>query len=161
MDAPDLLERLQHDHGPLTRAIDQLHTLLQAPPDAHTLADCWEQFGDLCEYLSDELLEHFGREEEALFPFVLDALPHLEAQVSQLEEEHDSLCGAVTRLGHLAQRGQDAFEEHFTLAQATFGRFEANYLRHAEQERDLLHAVATGLSPEQRIALDTATRGLL
>ncbi len=161
MDAPDLLERLQHDHGPLTRAVDQLRTLLDAKPDADTLSESWETFGDVSEYLRDELLEHFGREEEALFPFIVEALPDLNAQVLDLEAEHDSLCGAVSRLAHIAQRGQDVFEELFAQAQTTFARFETVYLLHAQKERDFLLAVARSLTPSQRVALDSTTRGLL
>jgi len=161
MDAPDLIERLTHDHLPLTQAVDNLRSLLLEQPDVNTFSECWENIGDLTEFLRDELLEHFGREEEALFPFVVDALPELGACVASLESEHDSLCGAVTRLAHLAQRGQDVLQEQFPLAQATFERFETNYLQHAEKERDFLQAIAKGLTPSQRVALDNATRGLL
>lgn len=161
MDAPDLIERLNHDHLPLTQAVDNLRTLLLHEPGAQQFSECWENIGDITEFLRDELLEHFGREEEALFPFVVDALPQLRECVASLESEHDSLCGAVTRLAHLAQRGQDVLQEQFSQAQATFTRFENNYLKHAEKERDFLQAIAKGLTPSQRIALDEATRGLL
>ena len=74
MDAPDLIERLTHDHLPLTQAVDNLRTLLLQAREVETFSEVWENIGDVTELLRDELLEHFGRAMTAALAKEVDGL---------------------------------------------------------------------------------------
>jgi iron-sulfur cluster repair protein YtfE (RIC family) len=80
----------------------------------------------------DELLHHFAREEEGLFPFVRTHVPAKADAVDRLVEGHDLICGAIVRLIHLVDAGGDpsALAGHYE-------RFETAYSRHSEAEAAL------------------------
>ncbi len=165
MSDPDLLEQLEHDHGPLSEWVETLRqlidTLRDAPAPIERARELHPTLTEAVSELRDDLLEHFGREEECLFPFLYETLPALRPQVEVLESGHDRICGALLRLGYLADRDVDTFVGQLDQVVNTFRRFEDAYVKHAAEERDLLqHADAT-LDPAQRAALRDAERGLL
>ncbi|MCB9749032.1 MAG: hemerythrin domain-containing protein [Myxococcales bacterium] len=164
MSDPDLLSQLEHDHGPLTEWVETLRqhiSDLRGEPSPASVRALHPAFSEAVEELRDDLLEHFGREEECLFPFLCDTLPELRARIEALEAGHDQICGALLRLGYLADREVDEFIEQLDQVINTFGRFDDAYIQHAADERDLLHRANAGLNPAQRAALREAERGLL
>ncbi len=157
----DLLAALEDEHGPLAARVQGLGELVaaitegaRAPESAHA------EFVAGLEVLRDELLDHFGREEECFFPFFAEALPDAAPAVHGLEAAHDRICGALTRLVHLSARSEAAFAQSFVHVARVYARFAATYAEHAESEREVLHQAAERLSDEQRGALEEAARGL-
>lgn len=152
----DLLISLQHDHA---RLIDGLHglrsQLAQAPsPDRR------RELLRAAEHLQDALLEHFGEEEEALFPFVREKLPALAAQVDDLAGGHDAVCGAIARVLHLARRSDLTPAEVFERAPEAVERLEDAYQQHSEREMALLDDAGRRLGDDERRGLAEAARGL-
>ncbi|MCU0685787.1 MAG: hemerythrin domain-containing protein [Polyangiaceae bacterium] len=138
--APDFavnpIERLEHDHVPLGELVGALRSLLNTVArEERSPADVYGEVSETVAQLRDDLLEHFGREEEGFFPFLLEALPDAEGRLAELSSAHDTLCGSLTRLTYLASRGAGAFIEQFRQVEALFERFESLYVEHARDER--------------------------
>ncbi|HEU4405253.1 MAG TPA: hemerythrin domain-containing protein [Polyangiaceae bacterium] len=164
--APDLIanpiERLDHDHVPLGELVSAVRSSLDSVARGdRTPLDVCTEVGEAVAQLHDDLLEHFGREEEGFFPFLLEALPDVAGRLSYLSSAHDTLCGTLARLNYLASRGPGAFIEQFRQVEALFERFEAAYVEHARDERAFLRDVDRRLDHAQRAALLEAARGLL
>jgi hypothetical protein len=156
------IERLDHDHVPLGELVGALRATLDAVARGERAApDVYLDVSEGVAQIRDDLLEHFGREEEGFFPFVAQALPDVAARLAELSSAHDTLCGALTRLTHLASRGAGTFVEQFRQVEALFERFEAAYGEHARDERAFLREIDRRLDPAQRAALLEAARGLL
>jgi iron-sulfur cluster repair protein YtfE (RIC family) len=154
MEAPDPLVALEHDHVHLSRLVSDLRGAFDrgdADPEdiAGTLAS-----------LRDDLFDHFAREEEALFPYLMEVLPDLRSSIARLEDAHDRICGAVSRLHSVAVKGSTAFREQHALAEQLFRRFDSDYVEHARHESELLRSLATRLSPEQRVRVRSIMAGI-
>ena len=154
MQAPDPLLALEHDHVHLSRLVADLRSGFDqgdVDPDeiAATLAA-----------LRDDLFEHFGREEEVLFPYLMETLPDLRSAIARLEDAHDRICGAVSRLHSVAAKGSSALREQHALAEQLFRRFDTDYVEHARHESELLRSLAARLSDEQRLHVRTLMRGV-
>ncbi|MGZ3422057.1 MAG: hemerythrin domain-containing protein [Polyangiales bacterium] len=135
MDGPDPLLALEHDHVHLSRIVADLRDMVPAshPELVPTLLA-----------LRDDLFHHFAREEEALFPYLVQTLPDLKPAIAVLESAHDRVCGAVSRLCALADKGPSP------LIAQLFERLDAEYLDHARKESEFLRGLAGRLSKEQR-----------
>ncbi|MCA9689689.1 MAG: hemerythrin domain-containing protein [Nannocystaceae bacterium] len=158
----DLLDQLEHDHAPLTASLEELAEHVRAvQQEGRTPADVHGGFSETVEEFRDDLLEHFGREEECLFPFLVEALPELADEIAALEAGHDQICGGVVRLAHLADRDPRAFTGVWVQVLHTFERFDAAYREHARVERALLQRAVRSLNSEQRAALRRAEQGLI
>ena len=96
--------------------------------------------------LAEELFEHFAREEEFLFPYILEALPDQSDAIAQMQAAHDRICGAASRITNLERTNAD-------LALALFRRFDVEYTGHAQREAEFLRSLGTRLSPEQQRTL--------
>jgi hypothetical protein len=135
---------MEHDHVQLSRQIDALHrelsTLAAAGTPIEPMADDTVQ---ALVALSEDLFEHFAREEEGLFPFVVERAPDLAADVAALVEGHDRICGAATRL--LALRDRPPTEGNIALAASLFQRLVDVYAAHSGRELTLLAALASRL----------------
>ena len=151
------------DHGPLTEQVAHLRRLLeQVTGQDRTPLDVQDAFAAAANTLHDELLEHFGFEEECVFPFLSDTLSQLADEIRLLEASHDTICGALVRLQHLAQRDEgQAFVALFSQVLHVFERFDKVYSDHVAQEAALLNKAALQLSSDQRKALNDAAEGLL
>lgn len=110
----------------------------------------------LLEEIRDELLVHFAREEEGLFPFIRRHVPEHVASVARLEATHERICGALTRLADLASKDMAESLVFILLHE----RFESAYAEHGREEKALLGELAQGLNEEQRVALRELVRGL-
>jgi len=160
VDAPptDAILDLQHDHEGLDARVEEVAVLIRGladPAAAPTRAAVAAEVGEL----SEELLHHFAREEEGLFPFVTTALPDLEAPVADLLVAHDAVCGALARIVHALHAPPSADEPAGDArVEILLDRFEQSYRDHAARERALLGAVAGRVTPAQRAELAARVR---
>jgi iron-sulfur cluster repair protein YtfE (RIC family) len=152
---PGPLQELSHDHRHLSELVLEVRSLLGDGPLGEAER---AELADAVARLHDELLVHFAREEEGLFPFVLERLSDLAARVEALRAGHDSVCGAVSRLhyaiGHGTASGAEASWRE------TFSRFEALYGTHAREEISVLRDVSARLDAVARAELDAILEGL-
>jgi hypothetical protein len=143
----DPMRVLVHDHGDIDRRVVEIDTLF-SQPSGMTLAT---KLGELC----DVLFVHFAREEEALFPFVVEALPELQHDVRAMELAHDVICGALARACELSRAGEAG-----TTVERLFRRFQNAYAEHARVELAVLQAVEHRLDGRQRARLATLVAGV-
>jgi len=149
----DPIGQLTHDHGELNRRVLSIGTQvrsLQRAPSSTT-----ESLVTPLRELREHLFLHFAREEEGLFPFVTELLGDLADQIHGMEIAHDTICGALARMVHLAQTGSA-----LALIAQLFDRFENTYAAHAQMEAELLAGLATRLDAEQRTRLAALVDGL-
>jgi len=152
----DPIREFEHSHGHLTKtalAIGQ--QLRDDKGHARALsAAARKELLDLLESLRDELLQHFADEEEALFPFVRNVVPAKATVVDKLEASHDTICGSIVRIAHLASHGSDA------PLVALYERFEHAYAEHSSDERHLFDELSRALDDAQRRELSALLRGI-
>jgi len=142
----DPLRELGHDHADINRRVLELAALIRS------------QDGELARplrELREQLFLHFAREEEGLFPFVRETVPERAEHVQLMETAHDTICGAVARMVHLATAGGD----RAAIAQL-FQRFESAYGDHATAEAALLAGLEQRLDAAQRARLADLVAGL-
>lgn len=154
MKAPDPLLALEHDHVHLSRLVADLRATFDRGDVDH------DELAATLAALRDDLFEHFGREEEALFPYLMEALPDLRSSIARLEDAHDRICGAVSRLHSVAAKGSSALREQHALAEQLFRRFDSDYVEHARHESELLRSLAARLTEEQRARVHAIMRGV-
>jgi len=150
----DPVQDLVHDHADLNRRVFSLGSTIRAlhRDDGNGMALALvTRLGELRELL----FLHFAREEEGLFPFVVETVPELGAQVHAMAIAHDAICGALARMYHLSAANAD-----IAVITAVFARFEATYASHAEVEAELLEKLTSRLDPEQRTRLSELVHGL-
>lgn len=150
MDAPDPLLALEHDHVHLSRLVAELRQMTAELLRDDRRADLSEEIIATLSSLRDDLFEHFGREEEALFPFLTEQLPDLGPAIERLEGAHDRICGGISRLLALAATGDAGLREHRALVAQLFSRFDAEYVEHARHESEFLRSLGPRLSDEHR-----------
>lgn len=154
---PDPLHELSHDHRHLSELALEVRALFGDGP----LGDGERaELADAVARLHDELLVHFAREEEGLFPFVLERLAELGPRVETLRAGHDSVCGAISRLHHAIGHGAAASAGAEAGWRETFSRFESLYSAHAREEIAVLRDVAARLDAAARVELDAILEGL-
>ena len=144
----DPIEVLVHDHGELNRRVLDLGAQIRRAKTSDVLAEPLAA-------LRDHLFHHFAREEEGLFPFVTEHVSVLAQQIHVMEVAHDTICGALARMVHLAE--DEASLESIT---NLFDRFENAYAVHAQSESELLEELGQRLDAEHRVALAALVAGL-
>ncbi len=150
VDAVDPVLEFQHDHEDLNLLVRDIGALVRSDALASELPSLAAQLVELREHL----FLHFAREEEGLFPYVAGALPDLADDIAAMVNAHDTTCGAIARMVHVAQSGDAA------RLVGLFDRFELAYTVHARAERALLQGLGARLSPGQRAELILLLRGL-
>ena len=135
----DPLDGLDHDHAALSEALDALVAARKAGADGPTLVEH-------AEHLRDELLDHFGDEEEHLFPELAKLVPEASAELDELQQGHDGLCGLAVRIAVAAETAPHQLD-------ALMERLESAYRQHARREVEVLRATLTKLDPPTRAAL--------
>lgn len=152
---PEGLGKLEHDHGALSRQVQELRAMV----DRHEKdgASLGEEFLARLMDTADALFEHFAREEEGLFPYIIEQLPPRRAAIEEMQAAHDRICGAASRILSLAERGP--FPGQLPLAVQLFRRFDAEYTDHARREAEVLRALGGELSGAQIAALADVLRG--
>lgn len=155
----DPLHELEHDHGHLTRLVfelrDQLHEA--AAKDAQ---EAHAALVETIHALGEDLVEHFSREEEGLFPFVSETVPDLREHVQRLSAAHDTVCGAILRMRHAVGEDSAAFAARIPSLLALHDRFDVAYAEHSREERALLDDLKSRLDPEARRVLASHLQGL-
>ena len=144
----DPIGQLTHDHAELNRRVIALGVQLRKQPDVDSLVAPLRE-------LRETLFLHFAREEEGLFPFAIEHVRDLGDQIHAMEIAHDTICGALARMVHLAQTSAAP-----TLIAQLFDRFENAYAAHAQMEAELLGLLATRLDADQRTRLAALVDGL-
>lgn len=155
----DPLAHLEHDHAHLSLKLAFLREQLTAlAAESATAGPSTASFLEALTELTEELFEHFAREEEGLFPFVVREVPELDAPVRALIEAHDRICGAASRI--LALRSQAGATTTFEVATATFRRFDEVYTDHVRSEVEFLRTVAERLDASRREKLAALMVGI-
>ncbi len=149
----DSVRKLEHDHTGFSQVIGALKGKLAVRPSG---GEADAALASALQGLCDELLVHFAREEEGLFPYVAGAFPDIREAIDRLLAGHDVVCGCLVRLAHVVGRPSDTAN----LAPALFDRFEQAYAEHARAEIALLRELDARLSPEQRDEIGTLIEGL-
>jgi iron-sulfur cluster repair protein YtfE (RIC family) len=147
----DPVRQLEHTHGHLNKLALEVVASLRESSGSTTRKELGRRLSDL----RDELLEHFADEEEALFPFVRASVPAKTAAVDRLESAHDTICGCIVRMVHIATR-----DEHLPSLLALCERFENTYTQHSSEEVALFEELGRELDDEQRKELAKRLRGL-
>lgn len=141
----DPVDDLAHDHGELNRKVLDLAGVVQG---RQTLSD--EDLVVELRDLREQMFFHFAREEEGLFPFVAELLPEYEPRVNEMTLAHDTICGAVARMVHIAATATD---DRARKLRDVFERFETAYAAHSRTEAELFAALETRLDAAQRARL--------
>lgn len=149
----DAIDQLTHDHGEINRRVLALGTQVRSLQRVTTSTT--ESLVTPLRELREQLFLHFAREEEGVFPFVTEHVVELSDQIHVMEVAHDTICGALARMVHLAQTSAS-----LAMLAQLFDRFENAYAAHAEQESELLAALATKLDADQRMRLAALVDGL-
>lgn len=133
----DLFERLEHDHAPMSAAmLDIREWFSGGESDVSALHDKLELLREL-------VIDHFGEEEETVFPILSELVPDASGSLGDLAAGHDAICGLAVRLGAVAARP----EPDMTTMRALFDRLESSYSEHAQREQAILRAIRSHLSP--------------
>jgi Hemerythrin HHE cation binding domain len=137
----------EHDHVALAATLEAMNLALESrAPD----------LGGRAAALREAFLEHFGDEEELLFPALLGLRPALAYDLDHLRASHDALCGLAVRIAELANR---AGEPQADIRLREFSaRLNRAYREHARTELELLRKVAAELSPAETEVLEVALR---
>lgn len=148
------LLKLEHDHLHLSRVVADVRCNLQATVRGERSAEALHELLLIFLEISyEDLFEHFNREEEALFPWIVEQVPEMSATIDRLENAHDRMCGVILRMQQLISQGPAAITEHLDKFLALFGRFDAYFIQHAEDERALLDKLREILSDAQRATI--------
>lgn len=151
----DPVEALVHDHGHLSALLLDVSATAERVREGEL---GWDEAIPEMEHaaglLRDALLEHFAKEEEALFPFVEEKIPRFAERCGVVRADHDVVCGKLDALLR-ACRTRDHAAVVTTLAE-----FERAYAVHSQKELELLREVATALDAEGRKALRELMEGL-
>ncbi len=156
MPANDPILALDHDHVELSKLVSELDGLI-ARARAGEAAAVHEDVAALLEGLREDLFLHFAQEEEGLFPYLGARLPDERGAIAAIETAHDAICGALSRMNHLASRG---LADHVEPLAALFERFAAGYAAHAREERAFLRRVGARLDDAQRAEVTELVKGL-
>lgn len=92
--------RIIEDHQKLDRIFASVQSaLLQLnEPGSGAEAELLDDLREDLRFALEEMLEHFGIEEEAIFAFIKDALPDLGERIAALEQGHEDICQRTSRL---------------------------------------------------------------
>jgi hemerythrin-like domain-containing protein len=143
--ADDPIGELTHDHGALSTLVLAVRASLNRLERGETTpVDVADDLGDGTASLHDALLVHFAREEEGLFPFVVDELPAMHARAEALRVEHDAICAAAADLMQAARLLHSG--GGVVACAATMARFEELYATHSQLELAFLKDVGQALS---------------
>lgn len=153
----DPLRQFEHSHATLSKLAFEVGQALRDLPGRETSPAERRRLADQLDAFGNELIHHFAREEEGLFPFVRTNVPAKTDAVDRLVEGHDAICGAIVRLVHLVGAEAAPVRED---ALAHYARFEAAYARHSREEAVLLEQLGGVLDEGQRGQLAELLRGL-
>ena len=154
----DPVSEFAHSHDRLSALALDLRRSVQASRAAGFTA--WGILVEQLQALREELLLHFAKEEEGLFPFVRANIPSKVDAVNRMERAHDTICGTVVRLAHLVSRPPIDPGAVRPSLHGLHERFERAYADHAREETELFNELGTSLDGAQRAILIELLLGL-
>lgn len=146
----ELFDRLEHDHAPMSAVVLEIRDWFHET-DADLAA-----LRDKLVLLRELVIEHFGEEEETVFPLLSELVPDAAASLADLAAAHDAICGLAVRLGAVAERA----EPDMSTMRALFERLETSYSEHAQREQAMLRALRGRLSPAAIAELQKRLRAI-
>jgi hypothetical protein len=149
----DPVRQFEHVHGHLNKLVLEVAESLRN--DGPTTPKAWQRLDASLSALRDELLRHFADEEEALFPFVRASVPARVDVVDRLEAAHDTICGSIVRMVHVANGGHQ-----LESIRSLHERFEHAYTQHSGEEAALFEELGRVLDDAQRNELTKRLHGL-
>lgn len=157
----DAIQKLEHEHVHLNRVVESLRESIEAAlRGEREVAELRDEFVEFVGLVEEEIFEHFEEEEGTLFPWVIEQLPDTANTIATLEVSHDRICGTAGRMSWLLTQGEATFESSFDQFVALFARFDANFTKHAREERELLRSLHARLNADQRRQLTELLRQL-
>jgi len=151
------VEAFVHDHARLTALVTRLRDQLAAPPASGPTDALWDDLSGHLEELEDVLFSHFSREEEALFPFLIENVPASASAVAELGGSHDAICQALLAVSAMTR---DEWSRRWAAVADAYEVFLEAYAGHSRHEHDLFDSIGAALSPAQRTELRTLLAGL-
>lgn len=152
MTVMDAVRMLVHDHEVLTSQVEHVSALVYGLAGRDFGPESMrDELLQQVEILKDQVLEHFGFEEEAAFPFLTNAMPSESDQLRALALAHDRIARdlvEVAELIHLTTK-MTLGPQTASIA-AAFERFVNGYRSHVREESELLDKMENRLSEEQR-----------
>ena len=155
----DALSQFEHSHDRLGALSVNLRRTVQATRTDPGFS-AWGMLVEQIQELRDELLLHFAKEEEGLFPLVRASFPAKAEAVTRMERAHDTICGTVVRLAHLLARPPVDGGAVLPALHTLHERFERAYAEHSRDETELFADLAPRLDERQRAELLELVRGL-
>lgn len=154
---------LVHDHDVLTSQVEHvaamLHGLSGSSFDAATLRD---ELINQVDLLKDQLLEHFAFEEEAAFPYLINAMPEDAPRLRAMSGAHDRVARCLVEVSELLRvTTRETLARQSGPIAATYERFLNHYRSHVSEESEVLSSLQTQLSEEQRRELSSLAAKLV
>jgi iron-sulfur cluster repair protein YtfE (RIC family) len=136
--------RLAHDHRELSGLLIAVHAALSRVDLRQSkLADELHEIRDGVEAFREALLEHFAREQETLFPFVVSKVPDMRERCDGLVADHDRIAEMLTTLvKDLATAEASGALSAWT---STLNAMETTYSAHTKSELAFFDAIAKRL----------------
>ncbi|MCO6411353.1 MAG: hemerythrin domain-containing protein [Thiogranum sp.] len=94
------MSSIQNFFGEQHRSCDELFEKMEAAVSR----DDWQQAGSLYQHLSDDTLQHFANEEQALFPLFEEKTGMRQGPTQVMRSEHAELRELLQRIGDAVQR---------------------------------------------------------
>ena len=106
-----LEKRIVHDHEHLNRIFEGLATSLNEVIETGCeTSDFLEDVRADLAFALDEMLDHFGIEEEAIFQYIREAVPALGGEIDTLEQQHEGLCAGTARLRKMVAAAEGGYK---------------------------------------------------
>ena len=153
----DPIRDFEHSHARLTSLALEIGRQLRGG-GGHVPGDRKQELVAHVEALRDDLLQHFADEEDGLFPFLRANVPAKVEVVERLEADHDTICGCLVRMAHLAARDGAGLGDHSLVS--LYERFEQAYAGHSRTEAELFQELGDLLAERQRAELASLLHGL-
>jgi hemerythrin-like domain-containing protein len=159
----DAVRMLVHDHEVLTSQVEHVRALVRGLL-GKTFApeSLYEELLQQVDSLRDQLLEHFGFEEEAAFPFLVNALPEHAETLRSLCLAHERVVRCLIEVVDLVRlTTRDTLGLQLGPIASAFERFANAYGSHVDEESEVLDVMQQQLTGSQRQALSDIARKLL
>jgi len=142
------LAELAHDHRELNGLLLAVHeAIARVEKGKSALDDESHEIGDGIEAFREALLDHFGKEQEGLLPFVVTHLPAFQPRGDALIVEHDRIAAELTKL---VTAFHSVTTETLEAWRQSLTAFESLYAQHTKSENAFLEEVAKTLSTDHQ-----------
>jgi hemerythrin-like domain-containing protein len=159
----DAVRMLVHDHEVLTSQVEHVGALLFGLVGKDFAPESMRnELVQQVELLKDQLLEHFGFEEEAAFPFLVNAMPEDAERLRSLASTHDRIARCLIEVADLIRlTTNDTLGLQTAAIAGAFDGFVNHYRSHVREESGVLDAMERRLTDEQRRELSDIAKRLV